>query len=80
MIKKEDVNVFNVTFKTTNEIYLFVMNWARSYPTDIEIISEETLQDTNELYKKDPIFQKMVKDYKKMKNDKLDYILKHNNE
>ena len=78
MISKEDVNAFNVTFKTTNEVYVFVMNWMRSYPSDIEIISEEILPDTNELYQNDRTFQKMVKDFKKMKNDKLDYILKNN--
>ena len=78
MPNKEDVNVFNVTFKTTNEVYIFVMNWMRSYPDDIEIISEEILPNTNELYQKDPKFKQMVKDYKQMKNDKLDYILKHN--
>lgn len=78
MINKEDVNAFNVTFKTTNEVYIFVTNWMRSYPDDIEIISEEILPDTNELYQNDPKFKQIVKDYKKMKNDKLDYILKHN--
>ena len=54
------------------------MNWMRSYPDDIEIISEEILPNTNNLYQKDPKFKQMVKDYKQMKNDKLDYILKHN--
>tara|TARA_R110002051_G_C8532163_1_gene469774 strand:+ start:205 stop:444 length:240 start_codon:yes stop_codon:yes gene_type:complete len=78
MISKEDVNAFNVTFKTSNEVYVFVMNWMRSYPSDIEIISEEILPDTNELYQNDRVFQKMVKDFKKMKNDKLNYILKNN--
>ena len=78
MISKEDTNAFNITFKTSNEVYVFVMNWMRSYPSDIEIISEEILPDTNELYQNDRVFQKMVKDFKKMKNDKLDYILKNN--
>jgi hypothetical protein len=78
MITKEDVNAFNITFKTTNEVYIFFTDWMRSYPNDIEIISEEILPNTDDLYNNDPIFKKMVKDYKKLKNDKLDYILKHN--
>ena len=76
--KLEDINTFNITIKTSNEIYSYIMGWFRGYSEDIEIISDELLPDTNDLYHNDHVFKKMVKDYKQMKNDKLDYILKHN--
>jgi hypothetical protein len=46
----ETVNTFNVTFKTTNEVQIFIMRWLRAHPDDIDIISEDILPDTQELY------------------------------
>ena len=70
------VNTFNVTFKTTNEVQIFMMRWLRAYPNDIQIISEELLPDTRNLILTDSVFKSMVKDKKDLKL--TEYIMKHN--
>jgi hypothetical protein len=84
---KEDINTFNITFKTTNEIYKYMMDWVNNYPNDIEIvitpgdikvISDSIIRDTNQLYKKDDIFKKLVKNLSKAKKIKDDYAMKNN--
>jgi hypothetical protein len=72
------VNTFNVTFKTTNEVQIFMMKWVRSYPDHIQITSEEKFPDTKELLLNDPIFKKMIKDKKDLKLAVSEYIKKHN--
>ena len=72
------VNTFNVTFKTTNEVQIFMMRWIRAHPNDIQIISEEQFPDTKELLLTDPIFKKMIKDKKDLKLAVSEYIMKHN--
>jgi hypothetical protein len=74
----ETVNTFNVTFKTTNEVQIFMMNWVRAHPNDIQIISEELLPDTRNLISKDPVFKKMIKNKKDLKLTVSEYIKKHN--
>ncbi|MCP4355973.1 MAG: hypothetical protein GY793_10165 [Proteobacteria bacterium] len=73
-----DIQTFSVTFKTTNEAYLYITNWLISYPKDIEVISDKILPDTQELYDNDPFFKKLVKISKDANDAKLDYINKHN--
>lgn len=77
-MKKEDVNTFSITFKTTNEAYIFMMDWINSYPNDIEIISDRILPDTKFLHDNDPVFRKLVSASKKANDAKLDYINKCN--
>ena len=72
------VNTFNVTFKTTNEVQIFMMRWLRAYPNDIQIISEELLPDTRNLILTDSVFKSMVKDKKDLKLTISEYIMKHN--
>ena len=77
-MKLEDVNTFNITFKTTNQVYQFMMDWVRSYPNDIDIISDSIIRDTNQLYKKDDMFKKLVSNVKKVNKIKDEYAMKHN--
>ena len=74
----ETVNSFNVTFKTTNEVQVFMMKWVRAHPNHIQIISEELLPDTRNLISKDPVFKNMIKDKKDLKLKVSEYIKKHN--
>jgi hypothetical protein len=74
----ETVNTFNVTFKTTNEVQIFMMRWLRAHPDDIDIISEDVLPDTHELYLNDPTFKSMVKQKKDLQRKTWEYIMKHN--
>ena len=75
---KEDINTFNITFKTTNEAYLFITNWMGSYPEDINVISDTVLRDTDELYKQDEMFKKLVSNVKKASKIRDEYAMKHN--
>lgn len=75
MISKEDTGTFNITFKTTNEGYAYILNWLQSHT---EVISDKIIADTEELYDSDKYFRELVKMEKKARNNKLDYILKHN--
>ena len=77
-MKLEDVNTFNITFKTTNQVYQFMMDWVRSYPNDIDVISDSIIRDTNQLYKKDEMFKKLVSNVKKANKIKDEYAMKHN--
>ena len=75
MINKDDIQTFSITFKTTNEGYLYILKWIEAHT---ELISDRILPDTQELYDTDPYFKKLVKASKDANNTKLDYILKHN--
>ena len=77
-MKKNDAITFNFTLKATNEVYDYMLNWIRSYPDDIEVISDKILADTQELYDNDATFKKLVKNSKDADRIKLDYINKHN--
>jgi hypothetical protein len=74
MISKEDIGTFNITFKTTNEGYAYILNWLQSHT---EVISDKVIEDTKELYDNDMYFRSLVKMEKKARSNKLDYILKH---
>ena len=86
-MNKEDVNTFNITFKTTNQIYKYMMDWVNNYPNDIEIlitpqdikvISDSIIRDTDQLYNNDDTFKKLVKNLSKSKKIKDDYAMKNN--
>jgi len=76
MIDPKANGTFALTFKTTNEGFKYIRGWIDSHT---EIISDSILPDTSELYKTDVIFKKMVKDIKKLQEQKMDYIIKNNN-
>ena len=65
----------NATVKVNNHNLIDLENWLNNKFT---LISFTHLQDTNEMYKNDPIFKKMTKDAKMEKNRRLDYIIKNN--
>jgi hypothetical protein len=65
----------NATIKVNNHNLIDLENWLNNKFT---LISFTHLQDTNEMYKNDPIFKKMTKDAKIEKNRRLDYIIKNN--
>lgn len=75
MINKEDIGTFNITFKTTNEGYAYILNWLQSHT---EVIGDKIVEDTEELYDSDKHFRSLVKMEKKARNNKLNYILKNN--
>ena len=76
-MKKNDRITFNFTLKATNEVYDYMERWIRSYPDDIEVISDKILADTQELYDNDSTFRKLVKNSKEADKVKLEYINKH---
>ena len=43
-----------------------------------DLISFEHIANTDEMYKNDPVFKKLVKQAKDLKNARLDYIMKNN--
>ena len=75
MINKEDIGTFNITFKTTNEGYAYILSWLE---THTEVISDKITENTEELYNNDKYFRALVKMEKKARSEKLDYINKHN--
>jgi hypothetical protein len=86
-MKLEDVNTFNITFKTTNEIYQYMMRWVNNFPNDIKVIitpedikliSDTILRDTDQLHKQDDMFKKLVSNVKKANKIKDEYAMKHN--
>ena len=74
-MNKKDIGTFNITFKTTNERYVGVLNWLSEVT---EVISESVVPDTKDLYENDTHFKKLVKAEKEARNNKLDYINKYN--
>lgn len=75
MINKNDFTTVNITLKIINHSLTEFENKLRR---ERDVISFEHLEDTSEMYKKDPVFKKMVKDAKLEKNRRLDYIIKNN--
>ena len=84
---KEDINTFSITFKTTNEIKDYMMDWVNNYPNDIKIIrkpedikliSDRLIRDTDEMYKQDDVFKKIIKNISKASKIRDDYAMKHN--
>ena len=74
-MNKKDIGTFNITFKTTNERYVGVLNWLSEVT---EVISESVVPDTKDLYENDTHFKKLVKAEKEARSNKLDYINKYN--
>ena len=66
----------NITLKIRNDEVISLENYLGAA---YNLISFEHIPNTDDLYKNDPVFKKMVQDAKKMKRLKLDYVRKHNN-
>jgi len=75
MIDPEANGTFSITFKCSNEGFSYIRDWIDNHT---EIISDSILPCTKELYKTDEVFKKMVKDIKKLQEQKMDYIIKNN--
>ena len=75
-MNKEDIQTFSITFKTTNEASSYITRWMEAHGVDI--ISDRVLPNTDEMYKNDPVFKKMLKEEKIRKRAKEDYIIKNN--
>lgn len=75
MINPENFTTVNITVKVKNKYITKLENYIKESHS---LISFEHLQDTSNMYEKDPVFKKMVKDIKKLKDSKLDYVIKNN--
>jgi len=74
-MNKKDIGTFNITFKTTLEHYNQILNVLNQ---NVDVISDSVVPDTKELYNNDDYFKKLVKAEKDARNNKLNYINKHN--
>lgn len=70
-MNKEDIQTFSVTFKTTNEGYAYFLSELEAFT---EVISDRILPETEELYKNDTHFKKLVSNVKKATRERDKYI------
>jgi len=75
MIKPDDEQTFNITFKTTNEGYSYILNWLKHHT---ELISDRVLPDTDDLYESNESFRAILKKIKKDKDIRDSIINKQN--
>ena len=68
-----------ITINTTLKVKASdVVGLENALKENFDLISFEHIANTDEMYKNDPVFKKLVKQAKDLKNARLDYIMKNN--
>lgn len=70
-----DKSTINVTLKLRNHMVNDLENFLKD---KFDLIDFRIVPNTDAMYENDKIFQKLVKNRKKLKNEVLDYINKNN--
>ena len=74
-MKAEDKSTVNITLKIENSQ---LTNFENYLDQNLNLISFKLLHNTDELYKKDDVFKKLVKNVKKATTERDKYINEHN--
>jgi len=64
----------SITFTATDEYYSWILSHIEHHA---EKVSDNIILDTKEMYDNDKAFKALVKEEKRAKNAKYDYINKH---
>jgi len=75
MKKPKDKNTVNITLKVTNKFLVPLEEYLNNL---FELVDFSVLADTKNMYENDPSFKKIVKESKKIKDIRLQYINDNN--
>ena len=75
MIKPEDNTTVNITLKVANNLLVPLEEYLNNF---FELVDFSVLADTKNMYENDASFKKIVKESKKIKDLRLQYINDNN--
>ena len=75
MINPEDNTTVNITLKVSNKLLVPLEEYLNNF---FELVDFSVLADTKNMYENDPSFKKIVKESKKIKDIRLQYINDNN--
>lgn len=75
MINPKDESTVNITIKVPNKLLVSLEDYLNAY---YKLIDFSVIANTDKMYENDPNFKKIVKEAKKIKEIRLNYINENN--